>query len=138
MTLILKSLLPIVLLLLVFSIPRRLGMRFPRVAFRPIIEALVRALWWVFYGVPTSLIRAMGTWWGDRATTIRCVNGCKKKLPAVAVVTCRACRYRSRRNVFAPCPACGVTRKHIHCPRCRMSIPRRALWTLPQLPRSYR
>jgi hypothetical protein len=89
------------------------------------------------YHWPTALGRAIGALWGDWTRTVRCVNGCGRVLPTVAIVTCKACQYRSMRSLFAPCPACGSARRHVRCPHCRISLPRPLLWTQPQPPRHY-
>lgn len=102
-----------------------------------IFRAVFRSLLFMLLELPVLMLRGMGAWWGDQATTIRCVNGCKRKIKAIAVVTCRGCGYRSRRGMFSPCPLCGATRRHVSCPHCHMSIPRTAYWTQKQPPRKY-
>lgn len=92
----------------------------------------------LFLTLPSWLGRGVGARLGDTRKAVRCVNGCQRKIPTVGVVTCRSCGYRSRRNLYAPCSCCGSTRRHVRCPYCRMSIPRRTLWTQPQPPRTYR
>ena len=101
-------------------------------------EFLLHLLRTLLISLPSATMRGIGARLGDTRKTVRCVNGCQKKIPAVAVVTCRGCGYRTRRNLYAPCACCGSTRRHVRCPHCRMSIPRRALWTQPQPPRKYR
>lgn len=96
---------------------------------------LARALLWT---LPVSLVRGGGAWWGDTATDLRCTNGCGRRIPATALVTCSGCGYRCRRSVFAPCRCCGTTLRHFRCPHCRVSVPRPALWTQPQPDRRYR
>ena len=116
------------------KLPLRLGLR----ALRRLMDYSLLLLKFVCVTLPTATIRAIGARLGETSKVLRCTKGCGRRVPATAVVTCRGCGYRSRRNLFAPCPACGATSRHIHCPHCRMSIPRRALWTQQQGERRYR
>lgn len=102
-----------------------------------VAKGLIEAAW-ACVTFPLTCARLLGVAWGDQGRTLTCTQGCGKRFPGVGVTTCSSCSYRSRRSVFSPCPACGLTRRHVRCPHCRTSVLRPAYWTQPAPPRHYR
>lgn len=101
-----------------------------------LLGKLLHLACWLCWTAPVGLVQAIGAAWGDTALEVRCTNGCGRPIKVKALTTCR-CGYRSFRSLFAPCPLCGATRRHVRCPTCGISVPRRAIWTLGAAKRTY-
>lgn len=87
--------------------------------------------------LPGWLLRMLGAAYGDLAVTALCENGCGQRVSLVGLVEC-SCGYRSVRNAFAPCVACGVARRFLACPHCGVGILRPGWTTQDFEPRRYR